>query len=49
MQGENWRFMTLKGRQYAISPAFSAQADKIYFIIGVLKRLKEIVAARIGA
>jgi hypothetical protein len=47
--GQNWQFMTLTGRQYAISPAFSAQTDEIYFIIGVLKRLKEIVAARIGA
>jgi hypothetical protein len=46
--GQNWHFMTLKDEQYTISPAFSAQTDEIYFIIGVLKRLKEIVAARIG-
>lgn len=45
--GQNWQFMTLTNQQYAISPAFSAQTDEIYFIIGVLKRLKEIVAARL--
>ncbi len=47
--GQNWQFMVLIGKQYAISPAFSAQTDEIYFIIGVLKRLKELVAARVGA
>lgn len=46
--GQNWQFMTLTNKQYAISPAFSAQTDEIYFIIGVLKRLKEIVEMRIG-
>lgn len=45
--GENWRFMVLKGKQYAISPAFSAATDEVYFIIGVLKRLKQLIIERI--
>lgn len=47
--GENWRFMVLLGRQYAISPAFSALTDEVYYIIGLLKYLKIQIATRIGA
>lgn len=46
--GENWRFMALQGREYAISPAFSAITDEVYYILGLLKQLKIIIAKRIG-
>lgn len=46
--GENWRFMTLQEKKYAISPAFSAATDEVYFIIGVLKRLKQLIIERVG-
>lgn len=45
--GENWRFMILQGKNYTVSPAFSAATDEVYFIIGVLKRLKQLIMARV--
>ncbi len=45
--GENWRFMVLQGKQYAISPAFSAATDEVYFVIGVLKELKQLIMKRV--
>lgn len=47
--GENWRFMVLLGREYAISPAFSAITDEVFYILGLLKYLKIQIATRIGA
>jgi hypothetical protein len=46
--GENWRFIVLINKEYAISSAYSAQTDEVFFIIGVLKQLKQIVVARLG-
>ena len=46
--GENWRFMALQKKKYAISPAFSAATDEVYFIIGVLKQLKQLILARLS-
>lgn len=46
--GENWRFVVLLGKQYAISPAFSAATDEVYFIIGVLKRLRQVIYDRLS-
>lgn len=46
--GENWRFILLSGKRYAISSAYSGQTDEAYFIIGVLKRLKQLVADRLA-
>ena len=47
--GENWRFMVLLGREYAISPAFSAITDEVFYIVGLLKYLKIQIASRIDA
>ena len=47
--GENWRFMALLGREYAISPAFSAITDEVFYIIGLLKYLKIQIITRIDA
>lgn len=46
--GENWRFIVLLSKQYAISPAFSAATDEVYFIIGVLKRLRQVIYERLS-
>jgi hypothetical protein len=46
--GENWRFIMLTGSQYAISPAFSAATDEVYFIIGVLKQLRQVIYERLS-
>lgn len=46
--GENWRFVVLLGKQYAISPAFSAATDEVYFIVGVLKRLRQVIYDRLS-
>lgn len=45
--GQNWYFQILINRQYSQSPAFSAATDEVYFIIGVLKRLKQLILERI--
>lgn len=46
--GENWRFIILTDSHYAISPAFSAATDEVYFIIGVLKRLRQVIYERLS-
>lgn len=46
--GQNWYFLILQGNQYSQSPAFSAATDEVYFIIGVLKRLKQLIADRLS-
>jgi hypothetical protein len=46
--GENWRFMVLLGTEYAISPAFSAITDEIFYVLGRLKYLKKQISQRIG-
>ena len=43
--GYDWRFMTLEGQQYAISPDYSALTDDIFAIFGILKTLKTIIIA----
>ena len=46
--GENWRFIVLTGKTYAISPAFSAATDEVYFVIGVFKRLRQLIYDRLS-
>lgn len=46
--GQNWYFLILQGNQYSQSPAFSAATDEVYFIIGVLKQLKQLILARLS-
>jgi hypothetical protein len=47
--GENWRFIVLDGRQYAISPAHSALTDEVFMILQAIKALKPIVEALLPA
>ena len=44
--GQNWQFMTLVGKNYCISPAYSALTEEIVFIFQKLKALKQIVVER---
>ncbi len=46
--GENWRFLVLKEKNYDISSSYSAGSKDIYDIFRILKRLKRIIAARVG-
>lgn len=48
ISGENWRFLVLEGRNYDISSSYSAGSKDIYDIFRILKRLKRIVAERVG-
>ena len=48
ISGENWRFLVLEGKTYDISSSYSAGSKDIYDIFRILKRLKRIVAARVG-
>ncbi len=41
--GQNWYFITLIGKNYCISPAYSALTDEVFFIFKALKSLKKIV------
>ncbi|MEM7128146.1 MAG: hypothetical protein AAF702_17570 [Chloroflexota bacterium] len=41
--GNDWRFMVLQDKEYAISHDFSAITDEIFDICRILKALKEIV------
>lgn len=41
--GQNWYFMALQGKQYGISPAYSASSDDIIEIMRILLALKAIV------
>ena len=43
VSGQNWYFLTLIGKEYCISPAYSALTNEIFFIFKALKNLKEIV------
>lgn len=47
--GSVWQFMSLEGRQYAISTDYSARTDDIFDIFRVLKALRQIVAERVTA
>ncbi len=42
--GQNWYFMMLSGRVYAISAAYSAVTDEVFFVLGLLKTLKTRVS-----
>ena len=47
--GRSWFFMTLEGKNYAISKAFSADDDEdILRIVGMLKALRAILFQRLG-
>ncbi|NJN32989.1 MAG: hypothetical protein HC817_00775 [Saprospiraceae bacterium] len=43
--GENWRFVVLDGKQYAISKTYSAIEDDIWQILHILSFLKERIEA----
>ena len=45
---QNWYFLLLEGNKYGQSPAFSAATDEVYFIIGVLKRLRQVIYERLS-
>jgi hypothetical protein len=44
--GQNWHFVTLVGKKYCISPAYSALTNEISFIFKALLGLKTIVEKR---
>lgn len=46
--GENWRFLVLEEKVYDVSSSYSAGSKNIYDIFRILKRLKRIVAERVG-
>ena len=46
--GNDWRFIVLERKQYAISQDYSAIRDEIFDIYRILKALKQIVIERIG-
>lgn len=46
--GENWRFLILERKSYDISSSYSAGSNDIHAIFRMLKRLKRIVAGRVG-
>lgn len=41
--GQNWSFMVLEGRKYAISSSYSASTDEIFDIFRRLKYLKNVL------
>lgn len=41
--GQNWYFLVLKGKDYAISPSFSAVSDEIYHIYKRILWLKKTI------
>ena len=45
--GSDWYFMTLEGKEYAISRDYSALSQEIFDIFRTLKVLKMIVAERV--
>lgn len=45
--GQNWYFLMLLGKDYAISAAYSAVTDEVFYILGLLKTLKIRVSAMI--
>ncbi len=47
--GQNWYFLVLQEREYAISAAYSAVTDEVFYIMGLLKTLKSRISARIDA
>ena len=46
--GQNWYFLTLIGKHYCISPAYSALTNEILMIFKALKALNEIAKVRVG-
>ncbi len=44
--GQNWQFLTIIGKKYAISPAYSALTNEITLIFKTLLSLKSIVEKR---
>jgi hypothetical protein len=46
--GSDWRFMTLEGREYAISRDYSGLTQEVFDIFRILKGLKQIVIERAG-
>lgn len=46
--GRNWFFVILKGREYAISDAYSATQTDIYRIFQVLRRVKKYILVLTG-
>ncbi len=49
INGQNWSFMVLEGKKYAVSNAFSAISPKVTDIFSRLKYLKQIVEKRVAA
>jgi hypothetical protein len=46
--GDLWHFITLEGRQYAVSPGHLATSNDLFDIYRILKALKTIVAGRVA-
>jgi hypothetical protein len=46
INGRNWYFMALSGKEYVITNGFNALTDDIFTIFGMLKSLKQIVTNR---
>ncbi len=48
INGQNWSFMVLEGKKYAVSNAFSAISPQVNDIFSRLKYLKQIVEKRVA-
>ena len=46
--GGDWYFMTLEGKEYAISRDYSTLTNEIFDVFKILKALKSIVTERVG-
>ncbi len=49
VKGRDWFFMTLQGKQYAISEPYIATRDDIFDIFRILRVLKQIILGFLGA
>ncbi len=48
LQGKDWNFTTLRGKNYCVSKTFDAtDAQELYQIIYILQHLKEIILAEL--
>ena len=45
VKGQDWSFMILQGREYAISPPYIATRDDIFEIFRILKALKQMISS----
>lgn len=46
--GSDWYLVTLEGKYYCISRDYSALSDEVFYILGILKALKELIKERVA-